>query len=467
MNITDGIAERVSLALAREEARAEQLANATRFVLLLILCTVALLNAGSVTPVANMMNFGALAIGICYGIIVFFLIRRTGYHPVMKYITSCLDIVLIFLLLFMYTRIEVPSVALKNYVFFIVFPLIGLTAFRYDRTLTWVAGGLAIALYLGLILFLHLSQSITLTGSGYERELFSTDITFVGQGTKVFILCGYVTLVAHLAKYSRSLFVKLVRDELQLRGQQELMEWELGIASDVQARFLPYSFPEVPGLDVYGEVQQGKFVGGDYCDVLKLADDVILIVVADVSGNGVPAALIMAEVRASIHLLAPMRMGIRNLALRLNTLLCQSTDKKAFVTFFAVEIDTSNRFMTYVNAGHPPPLIYANGEVRSLAKGTLPLGCTPSLPGLTEQTEEFPPGSALVAYTDGLFEQTNSQGEQYGQDRLREYVQSHPHLDVGPFVRQLLKEVKNFGESIGLTDDAALVVAKVFSSSSP
>jgi serine phosphatase RsbU (regulator of sigma subunit) len=467
MNAMDGIAERVSQALTKEEARAEQLANTARLILLLILSIVALLNAGAVNVAANMMNFGALAAGICYGLIVFLLIRRAGYRPIMKYVTSCLDVMLVFLLLFMYTRIEVPSVALKNYVFLIVFPLIGLTAFRYDRTLTWVAGGLAIALYLGMMFFLQHSKSITITGGGYERELFSTDITYVGQATKVLILCGYITLVAHLAKYSRSLFVKLVGDELQLRGQQELMEWELGIASDVQTRFLPHSFPEIPGLDVYGTVQQGKFVGGDYCDVLKLGDDVLLIVVADVSGKGVPAALIMAEVRASTHLLAPMRIGIRNLALRLNTMLCQSTDKKIFVTLFAAEIDTSNRLMTYVNAGHPPPLIYANGEVRSLAKGTLPLGCYPSLPGLTEQSEEFCPGSTLIAYTDGLFEQTNPQGEQYGQERLREYVQAHAHLDVRQFAGQLLDELRTYGQSGALTDDAGLVVAKVSSSSSP
>src|SRR3990172_2326269 len=158
------LTERIGKAFAREEARAERLANSVRLILLVVLTTVAFLNVFSVSWEANALNFGALAIGYAYGFIVFIRIRRSGYHPAMKYITSCLDIVLVFLLLFLYTRIEIPSVALKNYVFLIVFPLTALTAFRYDRRLTLVAGGLAIALYVALILSLSISKSITKIG---------------------------------------------------------------------------------------------------------------------------------------------------------------------------------------------------------------------------------------------------------------------------------------------------------------
>ena len=358
------LTERISEALAKEEARAERFSSSVRLILLILLSVVAFLNAFAVSGEANALNFGALAIGYTYGFIVFIRIRWSGYNRAMKYITSCLDVLLVLLVLFLYTRIEIPSVALKNYVFLVLFPMIALTAFRYDRTLTVVAGGLAVVLYIALILFLRFSNAIVFTQGGYERELFSSDVTYIGQLTKVLILSGYILLVSYLAEYSRRLFVKLVSDELSLQSQKELTDWELTMASQVQARFLPRALPQIAGLDVYGAVQQGKFVGGDYCDFIPLGENRLLIVSADVSGKGVPAALIMAEVRASTHLLASMQIALEDFAQRLNSLVHQSTDKKSFVTFYAAEVDTSRRQLTYINVGHPPPLICSDGNVR-------------------------------------------------------------------------------------------------------
>jgi len=127
--------DRINRALAREETRAERVAGTVRLIVFLIFACIELLNVGSLSIEASIMNASVLLAGCMYGSIVLFRIRRRGYHPVMKYVTSCLDVVLIFLLLFMYTRIEIPSVALKNYVFLVVFPIIALTAFRYAH---WV-----------------------------------------------------------------------------------------------------------------------------------------------------------------------------------------------------------------------------------------------------------------------------------------------------------------------------------------
>ena len=456
----EGLTERISQALAAEEAKAENFANTVRFILLLVLSTVALLNAPSVTSEANLLNFGALAAGFAYGFLVFIRIRRTGYRPIMKYVTSCVDVVLVFLLLVMYARIEIPSVALKNYVFLIVFPLVALTAFRYDRKLTLVTGGLAIALYVALFFYLYLSHSITISHGGYAQELFSTDVTYIGQLTKVLILGGYVLLLAYLARYSRVLFAKLISHELSLRNQKELMDLELRIASEVQEKFLPHSIPEVDGLELGGAVQQGKFVGGDYYDFIKLADDTLLLAMADVSGKGVPAALIMAEVRATTQLLTSMQIDLEAFAQRLNSLVHQSTDKKTFVTFFAAEINTSRRRLTYINAGHPPPLLCTAAGVRPLARGTLPLGLYASLPRLVKHSEEFLPGHVLVSYTDGIPERTNSQGEQYGEDRLTEFVRANAHSELQAFTRRLFAEVKDFGRGKELEDDVSVAVAK-------
>ena len=455
------IAERINQALLKEEVRAEGLANKARLVILSILALIAILNARSVSLAANIMNLGSLVICYAYGGIVFFNIRRGGYRPGRKYVTSCLDVVLIFLLLFMYMQIEIPTVALKNYVFLLVFPIIGLTVFRYDRRLSWTAGGLAIFLYLGLISYLYFVKHIQISSAGYERELFSGEVTFIGQLTKVLILIVFVALMSTLAQYSRKLFVTMVRDQSTLQRKQELMEWELDLAAHVQQQFFPRRFPSILGLDVCAIVEQGHSVGGDYCDFLKIAEDRILSVAADVSGNGVPAALIMAEVRATIHLLTSMEMDLAQLAQRLNTLLFRSTKKTDFVTLFAAEINTSKHTLNYFTAGHPPALICLEGVVRLLTKGTAPLGVCPSLSNLTLQHEPFLPGSILVTYTDGLLERTNTNGVQYGEERLYDYVRTHADHDANPFAQQLLAEVKKFGSGEGLEDDIGIAVAKL------
>ena len=315
-------------------------------------------------------------------------------------------------------------------------------------------------LYLALVSYLYIIDAIDLIPGGYDRELFSREVTYIGQATKLIILFGFIALIGYLAHYSRRLIIKLVRDESTIRQEQEQIRSELQLASLVQKQFVPRSFPAMPGLDLYGIVEQGKFVGGDYCDFIKLADDRLLIVVADVSGNGVPAALIMAEVRASVHLLAQREIELEQLVERLNILLYQSTQKKNFVTFFVSEIDSTKQIISYVNAGHPPPLIHTDGEIRSLKKGTIPLGIRPALPNLTKQVEEFRDRSTLVAYTDGVLEQFNSQEEQYGEQRLYDYLQSNFQLDAQPFARRLLEKVKNFSKEKVLDDDVGLVVVK-------
>jgi serine phosphatase RsbU (regulator of sigma subunit) len=452
--------DRINKALAKEEAKAEQLANHGRVTLLAILTILALINLQSVTLQANLMNFSALTVGFTYGLIVFIRMRRYGYHPAMKYFTSCLDIVMVFLLLFLYTMIEIPSVALKNYVFVILYPLIGLTAFRYDKKLTWTVGILTLALYGSLITYLNFSGSITLTLGGYDRELFSQDVTYIGQATKVIILFGFIALIAYLAQYSRRLMIKLVRDESTAQQKREQIESELRIASEVQKQFVPKLFPEIVGLNVFGIVEQGKFVGGDYCDFIKLADDRLLVVIADVSGNGIPAALIMAEVRASIHLLAQTEVHLEKLIERINLLLYRSTDKNYFVTFFIAEIDTKRRCISYVNAGHPTPFIYWQNELRTLKRGTIPLGISLQLPNLSRHVEEFPEGSNLFAYTDGLVEQFNTEDEQFGEERLSRFIQSNIGMDTLLFTQQLLEQVKNFSKGHAFDDDVGFAIVK-------
>lgn len=454
------VVERITAALIREERRAERFANQIRFLLLVLLTAAALINFPTISAQANLFNIIVLTVGFGYGIAVHLVLRRMGYRSFMKYATSLTDVILVFVLLFLYTRIDVPTVALKNYVFLILFPLIGLTVFRYDRLLTVITGLFTVVLYFVLTIYLHLAHSIVFTDGGYMSELFSAEVTYVGQFTKILILSGYIILMSYLAEYSRKIFIKIVSNESNLQVQQKLLDHDLTIASDVQNQLQMHIFPDVAGLEIFGMVEQGRFVGGDYCDFLKLSHDKMLIVIADVSGKGVPAALIMSEVRATVHVLASGTMDLEQLIRQLNTVLIHSTRKKDFVSFFAAQIDTSTRSLQYVNAGHPPSLLLSNGIFQPLDQRTVPLGIVSMLPDLRTQSVEFHPGNILVSYTDGLFERMNPQKEQFGEERLRNYILTQHQHDVRQFSFHLMEEVKEFGQGRDLDDDVSIAVVK-------
>jgi len=454
------ITQHIQKALAEEEARVEKSIFDVRLALLLIFAVLAAVNVHLLPSEINFINFGILLLAGFYKLVLYLVTRRRGYRPVIKYVTSFMDIFLIYLVMILYAQIYTPAVALKNYVFFLLFPVIVLTVFRYNLLLTWFSGGLAFLLYLGMFLYLYLSDSITMGSGGYMDELFSENITFIGQLTKGLMLFSFVALAAFLAQYTRRLFDRLVVNEVRTRREKELMERELEIASQVQKKLLPNSFPKISSLDLYGTVLPGRFVGGDYYDFLPLSDTAVLLVAADVAGKGVPAALIMSEVRGATHLLSSMKLPLSNLVQQLNSLLYASMERNYFVSYFAAVVDTAGGTVRYVNAGHPPPLLISEGRISALANNTLALGFLPVLPQIKEFTEAFPPGSMVLAYTDGVWEHTDGAGEQFGEERLKEFTRNHSQLNAKAFVEQLLEDIRTFGRGRELDDDVTIAVAK-------
>jgi hypothetical protein len=233
LDTSDEITQRINEALALEEIQAELFANRVRLILISIMLVIALFNLPSITLEANVMNLGTIVVGYLYGFGVSVLVRRRGSVSKMKYITSFVDILLMMLLLFLYTKIEVPAVALKNYVFLAVFPLILLTTFRFDQRLTLLTGAWAVILYVGLFGYLFFTNAITIQHYGYMSELFSPDVTFIGQATKIVILSCFVALATYLARYSRSVIVKTIQQEVMQRTEKDAMVRELEIASHV------------------------------------------------------------------------------------------------------------------------------------------------------------------------------------------------------------------------------------------
>jgi hypothetical protein len=456
--VTETIATAVNQALARNEVEAERLANRVRLLFLCAVAALALINSFFVTKESNRYNFGVLGAAFLFGGAVFVHLKTRGYRPALKYITSFADVTMVHILLLLYTLDTKPEVALKNPIFYVVYPLIALTLFRCHPRLTALTGWYTVTLYCGL--FACVASRVPPVWGDYMTELFGDRVTVVGQLTKVLILIVYILMASYLARYARVLLHRLVRDQVTVRGEKEAMERELELASQVQAQLLPGEYPQVEGLRLHGTIIEGRFVGGDYYDFIKLSAHSVLLLVGDVSGKGVPAALIMAGVRASVRLSASTNASLVELVLRLNEMLYESTHAATYLTLFAAEIDVAAGSVRYVNAGHPPPLLHAADGIHALASGTIPLGLFPALPGLRAHCEPFPPGSLLVACTDGVSERSNPAGEFYGIGSLKRFVERNRRLDCPDFAGALLDEVRQFGANTPLEDDLTLALAR-------
>jgi sigma-B regulation protein RsbU (phosphoserine phosphatase) len=200
---------------------------------------------------------------------------------------------------------------------------------------------------------------------------------------------------------------------------------DIEIARDVQLRLLPQEFPPLPGLDYAGTCRAALGVGGDYYDFIPLSKTQLGIAIGDVSGKGIPAALLMATLRAylrgaqTIHHQADLTAVMRNL----NMLVYESSPANRYATFFYGELDVTSRMLTYVNAGHNPPMLFrqtADGlDVVRLDTGGPVIGLMEDCVYRQDRVT-LAPGDVLVAYTDGISEAMNAADEEWGEERLME-----------------------------------------------
>lgn len=236
-------------------------------------------------------------------------------------------------------------------------------------------------------------------------------------------------------------------------------ERELAIAREIQTSFLPKQDPEIAGYDVAGLNLPYAEVGGDYYDFIRVQENQYGIAISDVSGKGVPAAILMAAYRAS--LLAEIRnhFTLRAIFSKVNTLLHESTDRGKFVTAFYGVLDARNHVLTFVNAGHNPPLVWRAAEqrVETLFEAGLPLGVLPDS-RYEEQPIPVRPGDVVLLYTDGVSEAVNPDQEQFGAERVELWLAEQRDASARQIVDGLLDRVIRFaGGPDRLPDDLTVV----------
>jgi phosphoserine phosphatase RsbU/P len=257
--------------------------------------------------------------------------------------------------------------------------------------------------------------------------------------------------------------VAIIIEKVMLHEQlieKKRLEGQLEVARQVQLELLPPSDPNLDGFDISAYNFPTEEVSGDYYDWVPIYDDQISIVVADVSGKGVPAALLMAFLRASLRAATHIGYAPHISMAKVNYLLWESIERNQYVTAFYGILDAANRTLSYTNAGHNPPLLLdANGNARFMKKGGLPLGMFRD----TRYHEYFltiEPGELLVLYTDGVTEATNPAGEEFGHDRLAESLKAYRTLTAKEVISAVQADVMAWTDGLGATDDITFFVIK-------
>lgn len=244
------------------------------------------------------------------------------------------------------------------------------------------------------------------------------------------------------------------------------MKRDLEIAREIQHWLVPAKPPSIPGAEIAFATRPANTVAGDYYDVLRHPtsdQERWLIVVADVAGKSIPAALLMATFQASLHTLLTAMPGLSDLVTGINRYACSnSQDGRRFTTALFAEYEPSSRKLTYINAGHNAAILQrANGTCEFLASTGLPLGI-PVPPGVVssydETTLQLAPGDTLVIFTDGLVEATNGQGLEYGEERLLAALGSSRQESAPHLLERLLANVSLFVGDTRQQDDITCLI---------
>ena len=233
---------------------------------------------------------------------------------------------------------------------------------------------------------------------------------------------------------------------------------EMLVARQVMEDLIPREIPALEGLDIAGVNEASFEVGGDYYEFIPLPDDRWGIIVADVAGKGIAAALQVSAIRASMYALVGRELAIRAVLRRANRFFFDSVDAGRYVTLFYAVLDVSTRQMIYVNAGHQPPLLVrADGAVDKLWSGGVPIGMFES-PRYFEGGARLRSGDLLALYTDGIVESSNAHDEEFGHDRLAEIMHGARNESAEVICQRVMEDVRSF--SFGNPDDRTLLVLK-------
>lgn len=246
----------------------------------------------------------------------------------------------------------------------------------------------------------------------------------------------------------------------QLR--QEVLNREVELAAEIQRTLVPARLPSGKNYQLSSIYKPHFAVGGDYYDVVEFPDGTIVFCIADITGKGVAAALLMANFQANLRALVTRCQTLEEIVQEMNAAVFRVTQGDRFITLFLARYDTDTRTLHYINAGHTPPLLFSNGEVIPLKNGCTVLGWMPELPFLEIGGVCLTDEATLFTYTDGLTDVLNDAGEDFCEDKLIAFLQTQANLGAKELNAKLLEHVEIYREHQPFPDDITVLTCKMF-----
>ncbi|HDP98074.1 MAG TPA: tetratricopeptide repeat protein [bacterium] len=311
--------------------------------------------------------------------------------------------------------------------------------------------GVVILVYLILNPFRKLSNWIKELGHGDVKDEIDFDANNeIGEIAKAF-----------------SDITDTLRDSQKNVAEQERIQKEMQLAQDIQHTLLPAEVPKLEGYEIAAFYQAARQVGGDYYDFIEVDKDTLGIVVADVSGKGVPGSLIMTMIRTALRTEARSMKSASEVLARVNDFVVKDMKKGMFVTLFYVIIDSRRRRVNYASAGHNPMILYrkATNKTYYFNPRGFPVGISLPDPDLFKKsiesdTIQMAEDDVLVIYTDGVTEAMNNRRELFGEERLQKVIRDYGDSSAEEFVENLQNEINSFTEGFEQNDDVTLVTIK-------
>lgn len=250
----------------------------------------------------------------------------------------------------------------------------------------------------------------------------------------------------------------LVLHVADLKIRHKRLESYIAEARKIQQSLIPNEFPKFYDFDIYGRSLPAEIVGGDVFDVIQVSESILGLAIADASGHGLPAALQVRDVVIALRMGLEKDMKIIRTVQKLNTVLHHVGKSHEFITLFYAELEDNGNFF-YVNAGHNPPLFFGHQEVHELTRGGLILGPYPKAK-YERGFVYFENGNILVMYSDGVTEATNTVGEEFGPDRIKEIVQANRSASSKQLCDMILQANDEFANFFPPKDDRTLFIVR-------
>ena len=244
--------------------------------------------------------------------------------------------------------------------------------------------------------------------------------------------------------------------------EKQKLEKDLEIARNIQQSLLPSALPSLAKFDIAAYNKSAKQIGGDYFDIIPISETKTLIAIADVSGKGVQAALLMANLQAFLKSIARQNLKLAEASNLINDLVSENTSNGSFITFFWGILDEENMEFTYVNMGHNPPLLLSNYKLTKLTVGGMILGVMQSVIPYKSETVKLYKDDLLILFTDGITEAMNIDNEEYSDERLEKLITTQSNFSSADIeMNIILEDVSEFTKDAVQSDDLTIMVVRV------